>query len=309
MTVEECGNTLESGPLDVVAHYLRKLITLALRPLATLAAGHINTHTVFAGKSEIWYPFGKLQVIVVSLSLEIRLLTYNIHGHKRDLTSLCHSLKARNLHVIAVQELSEEAADRFRDDLSDDFPHQALHPSNKSAIGLGLLSRHPIVEESYYSDPNTKAFTGRRQRAVLDVCGQTTTLYNVHPPAMFHQKRIVSPGSHKRAVDNLLGRAGSESGPVILAGDFNMTRQSREYRRISDLYRDAFRESGRRGFCLTYPSGIRLPFLRMVVPPPFVGLDFVFHNDWFKAVDAQVVSGHHYSDHLPLLAVLSLNTE
>jgi vancomycin resistance protein VanJ len=96
-------------------------------------------------------------------------------------------------------------------------------------------------------------------------------------------------------VNELLRRAGGETMPVLIAGDFNMTDQTGDYARIAEQYADTYREIGW-GMGFTFPDlGQRLLLAQ---------LDYVFHSSHFVAVEARVWGTSGGSDHRPVYAVL-----
>jgi endonuclease/exonuclease/phosphatase (EEP) superfamily protein YafD len=85
---------------------------------------------------------------------------------------------------------------------------------------------------------------------------------------------------------------------LILAGDFNVGRRSRSFRRLAACLHPANDATGRRRL-RTFPS--RLPML---------SLDHVFASDAVETVDARTVRTkltRIASDHLPLLAEFRLH--
>ena len=79
-------------------------------------------------------------------------------------------------------------------------------------------------------------------------------------------------------------------GPVVVAGDFNMTNESREYELITSNLADLTRDRG----LLTFPSG-----------RPDRQLDYIFASPGIDALSVDVVQGLD-SDHLPLVARLGI---
>jgi endonuclease/exonuclease/phosphatase (EEP) superfamily protein YafD len=85
----------------------------------------------------------------------------------------------------------------------------------------------------------------RQLRAVLHPPGgREVVLWAVHLPKPWfvatggYQMR---PGQHARTIDALLDRIAREDGPVVLAGDTNLTDRGRGYRRITAHFDDALR--------------------------------------------------------------------
>lgn len=235
-------------------------------------------------------------------ALQIHILTYNLKSQTENLDAAVTVIRDADADVVALQELSEEASAILAETLAESYPHQALHPQLGEPIpGQGILSRYPISSDEYW-----RMYLGH-QKVTLEINEQAVTLYNSHP---IHP--LTPNGIPRRAeeISELLNRAVNDNGPLIIAGDFNMTDQSVDYWRIAARYMDVYREVGW-GMGFTFPdfsihSAIpgrisALGFIR-----PLARIDFIFHNADFQAVEARVWSSSGGSDHRPLYATLAL---
>lgn len=227
----------------------------------------------------------------------LSLLTFNLHTPEANETqALIDVIVAADADVVILQELSTEAAHIFAAQLLQRYPYQALHPDAEIAIlGQGVLSRFPIRENQYWE------IGMGQQRVVLDVNGTRVTLYNVHVPNPFSPgRRIPRVNIQRRDVvaADILRRATAERGPLILAGDFNMTDQTAVYKSIAARYRDTYAE---RGFGLgpTFPGAH--PYA-----PPLARIDYVFHSDDVQGIAAKTWSTSGGSDHHPVLVQLGI---
>lgn len=240
---------------------------------------------------------------------QISVLTFNLHAERVALGPMVDVIRAADADIVALQEISPEAAETFRAELSDLYPHQAvhLHPGNP-VMGQGVLSKHPLRDSEYWQ------VAMWHQRVIVTVDGMDIALYNVHPHIPFARAPIgvaFDAGNRGRDIADILERAGREQKPVILAGDFNMTDRSAHYRQVTENYRDAFREAGW-GFGFTFPdfsSPHALPrgLPRVALPLPLLTrIDYVFYSEHFQAVEALVWPSAGGSDHRPVLARLAL---
>lgn len=253
---------------------------------------------------------------------QITLLTFNLHS---DWTAhypepLVEVILEADADVVAVQELSEPAAADLQAALADAYPYMALHPHELYAFaGQGVFSRYPILEDEYWrhEDDDLDSVSKGHQRVVLDVAGTRLVLYNTHPMNPFlraNPLRLLTGEGFSANINNLditdlLDRAAGESGPVVLAGDFNLTELNSPYQRLVEHYTDTFREVGW-GFGFTYPdwNQYAAPDIRDIRIPmfPLARLDYVFHNAQVAGLEATVWPSAGSSDHRPVLVRLAL---
>ncbi|MBX7431971.1 endonuclease/exonuclease/phosphatase family protein [Mycobacterium sp. Y57] len=226
-------------------------------------------------------------------TVDLRVLTVNLGMGRADPAELT-AIAAESADVVAVQEMTAAAVDGLSAAGMDAvFPYRVVLPA-PAASGVGIWSRHPIVNSGRI-DGYTLPGLGTRIRVpgvVVD-----TTVLSVHIAAPWPQpidgwKRDVA-----RFPDTLreVGEAAG-AGAVIVAGDFNSTSDMAPFRRLLDAdYRDAGAETGA-GLTRTYPArGWR---------PPLIGIDHILtKNCWAASVRTVVVPG---TDHRGLLATLAL---
>jgi endonuclease/exonuclease/phosphatase family metal-dependent hydrolase len=86
----------------------------------------------------------------------------------------------------------------------------------------------------------------------------------------------------------------NSSDPTIIMGDWNMKPESRDWRKITHEFQDAWNIAGK-GAGFTYPS------LR-----PRSRLDYLFVSPHFRVINADIITNNpKASDHLPLKATVS----
>ncbi len=239
---------------------------------------------------------------------QVSVLTFNLHAERVALMPMVAVIRAANADIVALQELSPEAAATFRAQIGDLYPYQALHlHPNNPVMGQGVLSKHPLRDSVYWQ------VAMWHQRVLVTVGDIDIALYNVHPHIPFARRPngLAFDATHRgQDIADILARAGGEGMPVILAGDFNMTDRCAHYRWVTQNYRDAFREVGR-GFGFTFPdfsSPTALPrgLPRVALPLPLLTrIDYVFYSAHFQAADALVWPSAGGSDHRPVLARLA----
>ncbi len=111
----------------------------------------------------------------------------------------------------------------------------------------------------------------------------------------------------------VLTRAERDTGPILIAGDFNMSDQSSDYQRIAKDYKDAYHERGW-GLGFTFPDfayasalPANLPLMSLLIRP-IARLDYVFHNADLQVLSARVIANSGGSDHRPVLTEFSLKS-
>jgi endonuclease/exonuclease/phosphatase family metal-dependent hydrolase len=244
------------------------------------------------------------------------LLTFNVHGENDPVhvETLLHVIREVGADVVNLQESSPALVDAAAKALAHIYPHRAAHTDALYAsAGMSVFSKFAITADEYWRYPDTPNALGW-QRVTLELpSGQTSgtsiALYNCHPVHPLMVGRFFDAAPRTKEIEALLERTAGEALPTLLAGDFNLTDQSDEYRLLSARFKDAFNQVGR-GMGYTFPDlsapqarslmiGKLLPFLR-----PLMRLDYVFYDQHFYALDAQVWPRAGGSDHRPLLVRL-----
>lgn len=227
---------------------------------------------------------------------ELTVVTFNLGAVATSLDSVVAIIEDSGAEVVALQELSRAAAVYFEEQLAGRYPYRALYPQDNPIQGQGVLSVHPIEEETFWINEELEKPLGHL-RVELALDEQTIALYNTHPTPPFSIEWGFNTDSHSAEIEELLSRAGRETVPVLIVGDFNLTDQFREYDRmvLEEGYTDAYREAGSPGFGFTYPdsSGWPLPIMR---------LDYLFRDANFQTVEAYVLPHSGIADHRPIFA-------
>ncbi len=222
----------------------------------------------------------------------VRVLTVNAMEGAADPAVLAGTARER-ADLLAVQELTTELADALSDRLAPDFPFRALNPG-RSAIGTGIWSRYPIA--------SSRPIPGYR----LGATSATVRIPGAASDAVVLCVHLVGPWPYPidgwrrelarlpQSLDEAARAAGS--GAVIVAGDFNATRDMAPYRRLlRGGYQDAVDQSGS-GLTPTYPADRRIP--------PLLGIDHILtRNSSASGVHTVAIPG---TDHLGMAASIHL---
>jgi endonuclease/exonuclease/phosphatase (EEP) superfamily protein YafD len=105
-----------------------------------------------------------------------------------------------------------------------------------------------------------------------------------------------------RQIARLLEILEAETYPFIVAGDFNTSDQAVIYGELAGYMRDSFREAGW-GLGGSWPVSQSRGLPAFI--PPLVRIDYIWHSDHFRAVEA-LQGPPRGSDHLPLLVTLDV---
>jgi endonuclease/exonuclease/phosphatase (EEP) superfamily protein YafD len=185
----------------------------------------------------------------------VRLMSANLRYGRADAADVV-SLARDHADILAVQELTPEKADLMSAaGLDEAFPFQALRACDGPA-GVGIWSRYPFST----SDTDEEFWLGL-VTARVRIPGVTAdaTVVVTHLSAPWPDPIAGWRTDLDRIARKLPQLAGASDGAVMVAGDFNATRDLREFRRLlRDGYRDAAEQAGA-GLTRTHPADIWLP--------------------------------------------------
>jgi vancomycin resistance protein VanJ len=259
----------------------------------------------------------------LATSQTITLQTHNLLARNRTPQNLLDVIREISADVVALQEVSVSLEQRLL--TLNEYPYMAIHGTAdegtflmRETMGQAVLSRYPILEDEYWTY-NFLPIPLAHQRVVIDVDEQHIVIYNIHPshPGMASNGIFFDASLRQREFADLLNRIQSETLPVILIGDFNLTDLSLEYSQISSQLTDTHREVGQ-GLGYTFPD-FREAFIldsMEIIPdnfpehlpiPLLMRLDYVFHSEEFTGVTTYVHHTSGGSDHRPLVVTLALD--
>lgn len=215
-------------------------------------------------------------------------LTSNLEYGQADLDVVADAVRAHDVDLLLVQELTPEAADGLTTRLADVLPHHALVPG-EAAAGSGVLSRYPL--DDVQALPDTFLTTVLATARVPSY--GAVRVGSAHPVPPWPVQRRGWEAELAQVREAL--HAVPSDLPVVVGGDLNATWDHPELRRVLDRgYRDAAEQAGA-GWLRTWPSD------RLV---PVVALDHVLVRDAQAAhVETLDVPG---TDHRAVLAEVVL---
>lgn len=255
------------------------------------------------------YPYYAPKTLTVAEqgATTIRVMSYNIQiqtsVEARD--TFATLIEEKNPMIVAFQEFPDFNYFRWQENgqLSN-YPYVAIGTVNGESIpGQAVYSQYPILSEEVWVYEDLSPHHPH-QRLVLDVNGIQVILYNIHPfpPIAWDRGYTFNANSddmyaHAETINRLIERILTETSPVIVVGDMNMSDQFPQYRQMSAILTDSFLETGN-GFGFTYPAGRDVPQL--------IRLDYIFHSANFQTSYAVVLDDTNTSDHLPVMVDLVL---
>lgn len=253
----------------------------------------------------LWLPRPATQPTGPSLTV----MTFNTLGFNKCPECVVASVRASGADLVNFQELSRPVAAALARDLAREYPYQVLKPTAQTQ-GLGVISRFPLRDTG---ETLPGFWVGQPQVLALSLGETRVLVVNAHPTATLPNPVVeVERTIRERFVQaqTLVAFAQTHPGPLILASDCNMTDQNADYRLMTAIWHDSWREAGR-GFGRTYPGGDQggegnVRFGALTIPRWLVRIDYVWHTSHWRAIEARLGQWDGHSDHRPTVARLVL---
>jgi endonuclease/exonuclease/phosphatase (EEP) superfamily protein YafD len=233
---------------------------------------------------------------------QFTVLSHNMLSGLRLRPGLVETLRQANADVVVLQEVNYGVNYYLGIEFKTLYPYQ--HFLNVPLNDFMVLSKFPLT---FTSNDQKRDLFGY-QRIVLDINGIDVVLYNAHLYSIRAARLDATP--HNLQLNALLTAINGETGPVLLAGDFNMSDWSVGYSRITQRYRDAFRDVGL-GVGFTAPDyRTRRKLIAWI--PPISRVDMIFYshtdNTGLRPLESYVWPNPTGSDHMPVLVRFALPT-
>ncbi|SEJ14814.1 endonuclease/exonuclease/phosphatase family protein [Demequina mangrovi] len=270
----------ELGPLAIVVSAMPWVTLLALVPVACAAAARawalLAAAVATLALCVVW--IAPLYVATTATGEpELRVATLSLASGGADSEGAVAMVRTHVVDVLVLTELTELGlAALQRAGLGDDLPYSwssipADNPERKA--GTGLWSRVPLVDPVLLP-----GFSAATIRAQLTTSVGALTVIAVHPES----PNALEHAQWRADLERLHDVLEEQEGPVLVAGDFNATRDHRLLRDIADLgYVDAADQAGA-GFIPTFPRGgvaPGVPAVRRILSSPLVAIDHVMVRD------------------------------
>ena len=251
----------------------------------------------------------------------LSVVTFDVSAANTDLSAIKDWLLQTNADVILLQEVNTFQIRKGQlSGSSKRFPFQHGVFFSDVPWGNFILSRYPIRKIDKL-DIERGASIAMQQRYEIDVNGQIVAVYNTnfaYPliPGGLPRFRIplaipvvqaallYDPGMRDSQIRAFLNIFQYETRPFVVAGNFNMSDQTRLYGEVARTMRDSFRE-GALGLGATWPLTPGNSLMARLTSPLF-RVDYIWHSDSLRTVSADRGPRGLGSDHLPVYATFEL---
>ena len=251
----------------------------------------------------------------------LRVMTFNVSNlssQVRPPALVLDIIEEADADLLLLQEISPELSEVLAETLSSTYPYQELQPHERFD-GMGVLSRHPFSAGALDTTTDRPA---RMQHVVVRVQGQVIHVVHVHfwpprprilplPYAPFPILTGLSTQVRRDEVTRLVNALRGHdlvTEHLVVAGDFNLSDQTPEYRQlIRSGLTDAYRAVGW-GFGHTWSVVAFTPYGGRITLPPLalIRLDYVLSSPSVAARSIKIGTDSAVSDHAPLVADLAL---
>ncbi len=190
--------------------------------------------------------------------------------------------------------------------MGESYPYQALLESAEEDAGLGVISRFPLQDHSWFLVGNTPRDA---QWVTLNVRMHGIELLNVHLAKNWitvyldkSRDYFESQNSVREEQAREISAFAHTHSPLVVAGDLNTSDTTRTYEILRAELDDSFRDKGW-GLGATF-SSVWFPYGRIPVPPRILRLDYILHSHELYTVESYVGKADTQSDHLPVMVDL-----
>lgn len=251
------------------------------RRLAAAAGAVVLAHLVWVLPDLRWWSLDQPD----AGGTRLRIVASNVLHVNPEPAAAARVLAMLRPDVLVLTELTPPMQAAV-DELGWRHRYEEPHAS-PDAFGMGIYSRHPIVDR-------TRLVLGGRPhlQVTLRIGDDEVTVIGVHT-----LQPLARLSTLQEQLADLSDLADTVDGPLVMAGDFNATRQHAPFRALMETrMRDAHLESGR-GRATSWRDGGRLP--------PLALLDHVLVSDGV-AVEATAERDVPGSDHRAVVATIRL---
>lgn len=221
----------------------------------------------------------------------LKVMSYNLLYRNATLDDALNLVRQEQPDILLLQEVTPAIAQALKG-LADIYPPGHFHLAYNPQTGQAVISRFPITRQELAFE------RGRALKVEINTPDSPLKVWNVHPNTPHPWRR------QQQQISALVNDIAAERGPLIVGGDFNTTYHSELYRLVDSHLNNAQWEAGW-GLGFTFPA--HAPRVKKVpVLLPMIRIDHIFYSRHFFAHSARTLTEAGGSDHLPIVAELSL---
>lgn len=262
------------------------LAALALRRRWTACGALVVASAVSASALLPYLPLTPMTAPAAAPT-SLRLLTVNVSFRQFSARRLLELIRENDPDVVVVQELTPHA-ESVLTDLDTVFPYHHKFPAD-GPTGIGLWSRLPLESSKTFALGRAPAI-----EAAVQTTAGTVTVIGVHLRAPVSSTRAAARNQELRS---LAAHSAGIAGPLVVAGDFNVTPYSPYFAEWLDA---SGLTDSRRGRTLSISWPATLPWFG-------IPIDHVAVNDGFTILSHRRLPNFE-SDHYGVLVELGLRT-
>ncbi|HLC39731.1 MAG TPA: endonuclease/exonuclease/phosphatase family protein [archaeon] len=245
--------------------------------------------------------------------MKINVASWNIWVYgPRDFQGIAKFVRENKIDILGIQEVgiyhdqkpSENIAEEIAEELKFDYVfYEALKqvPEKPWAMGNAILSKFPIVESEYNQLTPVK-YDGKVEnqpriliKSKIQIGDKMLNFLTTH---LQFTVKFTTTSIRLAQVEKILSVIKKLSGPIILAGDFNVAPESEEIRKIEEVLA---RVDGKEPTWTIHPFeafGWKVNSLKYRIDHIFLSKDLNYEN--FSIIPNKI------SDHLPIMATIEI---
>lgn len=284
-------------PADLASHFLPQAAAVSVVMFLLALYGGGNRLMVFLLAIIIGVSLWPVMPFVAGASAyasgpKLKVLQANVLYRNRDTVRLQQLIEKETPDVVVLSELTPAFAEMMKN-MKGVYPYQDLHPDDKAARGLGVMSKLDLLKAKTvtYSDSRIPA-----QMFEVAIEGQPIIFVSLHPVTPV--ENLKSRDADFSMIADKYTREPEER--LVLLGDFNATPWCRSYRSLVKALNLKNAAEGR-GIFPTWPAGARMFPARLLRIP----IDHLLLTDTLTVADYRT-GPDIGSDHLPVITTLGL---
>jgi endonuclease/exonuclease/phosphatase (EEP) superfamily protein YafD len=230
----------------------------------------------------------------------LRLMTYNLDKDAVDREAGVELIAQLDPDVVLFQEASADWQSLIRSRLAGRYPYISFNTPQSGYDGMGLISKYPVVDETWLPKANGGWFPAQLVRLQTPLGSLQVLNVHLRPPSSDTGNKLTgyftTPGVRRQEVEALLGRLQPVL-PTVVAGDFNEGDGGQAVGFVRHKgFTDALPEFDRKAS--TWQGVYKGLYLSE-------RSDHVLYSPELRCFEARVIP-EQASDHDPVLAVLGL---